>query len=187
MPTAAPRSTAVRLSQPARLPDMLLYRINRLRAIGGGMVLRFCEGRFGVTRREWVMLALLSSGEPLQPSELAVRAELNRSATSKAITTMVQKGLVERRVLPGNRRVAQLRLTAAGHALYEQILPLVAEVNRELMGSLSEAEIEALDSMLDRMHEQADRMAQKLAELPRADRRGGGSRRVKASGAGGSD
>lgn len=186
MATAVARSTAVRLSEPSCLPDMLLYRMNRLRAIGGGMVLRFCEGRFGVTRREWVMLALLSSGEPLMPSELAVRAELNRSATSKAITTMVQKGLVERRVLPGNRRVAQLRLTPAGQDLYEQILPLVAQINRELMGSLSEAEIASLDSMLDRMHEQADRMAHTLAELPRADRRGGGSRRLQASGSRGS-
>ena len=178
-PDAASRR-AVRLLEPAALPDMLLYRLNRLRAVGGGMVLRFCEGRFGITRREWVMLALLSSGEPLQPSELALRAELNRSATSKAITGMVDKGLVERRVPPGNRRLAQLRLTEAGMALYRQILPLVDEVNRELMAGLLESEITALDSMLDRMQKQAENMAQRLAQLPRADRRGGGSRRVRA-------
>lgn len=179
MPTGARRPPAVRLLEPAGLPDMLLYRLNRLRAVGGGMVLRFCEGRFGVTRREWVMLALLSSGEAMQPSELALRAELDRSATSKAITAMVDKGLVERRVLPGNRRVARLRLTAQGLALYEQILPLVDGVNRELMSGLGVEEITALDSMLARMEQQADGMAQTLSALPRADRRRGGSRRVR--------
>lgn len=179
MPSAARRSPAVRLLEPAGLPDMLLYRLNRLRAVGGGMVLRFCEGRFGVTRREWVMLALLSSGDALQPSELAQRAELDRSATSKAITGMVNKGLVERSVLPGNRRIAMLRLTEAGQGLYQQILPLVDGVNRELMAGLSEREITALDSMLERMQHQAEGMALRLAQLPRADRRRGGARRLR--------
>jgi DNA-binding MarR family transcriptional regulator len=180
MPSGVRRVPAVRLLEPAGLPDMLLYRLNRLRAVGGGMVLRFCEGRFGVTRREWVMLALLSSGEALQPSELAQRAELDRSATSKAITGMVNKGLVERSVLPGNRRVAQLRLSPEGRSLYEQILPLVDGVNRELMAGLSAREITALDSMLTRMQQQADGMSLRLAQAPRADRRRGGARRLRA-------
>ena len=161
---------------------MLLYRLNRLRAVGGGMVLRYCEGRFGVTRREWVMMALLSSGEVLQSSELAVRAELNRSATSKAVTAMVKKGLVERRVLPGNRRITQLQLSEAGQRLYEEILPLVEEVNRELMAQLAPQEIESLDSMMERMQRQADEMALRLSQMPRANRRRGGSRRVDWTG-----
>ena len=159
---------------------MLLYRLNRLRAIGGGMVLRYCEGRYGVTRREWVMLALLSSGEAMQPSELALRAELNRSATSKAITAMVQKGLMARQSRPGDRRLAQVRLTDKGRKLYDAILPLVDEINHELMADLGAGEVAALDSMLERMQRQADLMADRLAQLPRADRRRGGTRRVQA-------
>ena len=178
MPRAKPPPGPTRLSQPTGLQDMLLYRLNRLRAVGGGMVLRYCEGRFGVTRREWVMMALLSSGEVLQSSELALRAELNRSATSKAVTTMVKKGLVERRVLPGNRRITQLQLSEAGRRLYDEILPLVEEVNRELMAQLAPDEIESLDSMIERMQQQADEMALRLSQMPRANRRRGGSRRV---------
>ncbi|WP_291138989.1 MarR family winged helix-turn-helix transcriptional regulator [Hydrogenophaga sp.] len=157
---------------------MLLYRLNQLRAVGGGMVLRYCEGRFGVTRREWVMLAMLSSQARVNSSELAARAHLTRSATSKAIMAMAAKGLIERQALPGNRRVIEIRLSEAGRRLYEQILPLVEGVNRELMSSLSPQEVDALDGMLDRLQEQADVMAVHLAQLPRADRRRGGTRRV---------
>lgn len=116
--------------------------------------------------------------EVLQSSELALRAELNRSATSKAVTAMVKKGLVERRVLPGNRRITQLQLSEAGQRLYEEILPLVEEVNRELMAQLAPQEIESLDSMMERMQQQADEMALRLSQMPRANRRRGGSRRV---------
>ena len=157
---------------------MLLYRINRLRAVGGGMVLRYCEGRFGVTRREWVMLALLSSHDGLQPSELAVLAELDRSATSKAITAMVQKRLIEREPRPGDRRIAQLHLTVDGRRLFEEILPLVAGINQELMGTLSATEIALLDSILERIEGQANVMATGLSDLPLADRRRGGTRQM---------
>ncbi|CAN5518539.1 MarR family winged helix-turn-helix transcriptional regulator [soil metagenome] len=160
---------------------MLLYRINRLRAIGGGMVLRYCEGQFGVTRREWVMLALLSTDESLQPSELALRADLDRPAISKAITGMIKKGLVARELLRGDRRIALLRLTSNGRKLYEEILPVVAGINSELMSALSGSEIALLDAMLQQIEARAEVMAVSMSKLPRADRRGGGTRRVMKS------
>ena len=172
-----------RLEQPAALTDMLLYRINRLRAVGGGIVLRYCEGQFGITRREWVMLALLSIAPSATPSELAARAELNKPATSKAITSLARKGLVMRDPRRGDRRYVQLRLTDKGRELYGRILPLVAQVNRELMAGLTAQETALLDAILDRLEQQADRMAQQLEHLPRADRRRGGTRRLPAEGA----
>ena len=49
-----------RLASPGSLDDLLLYRINRLLSVAGSMVIRLCEGRFGITRREWRVLALLA-------------------------------------------------------------------------------------------------------------------------------
>jgi hypothetical protein len=38
---------------------MLLFRLSRLLAVGGAAVVRLCEGRYGITRREWAVLSLL--------------------------------------------------------------------------------------------------------------------------------
>lgn len=159
---------------------MLLYRLNRLRAVGGGMVLRYCEGQFGVTRREWVVVALLAASGPVSSSELAARAELDKSATSKAVTALLKKGLISRSTLPGDRRFARLELTAAGAALYGRILPVVAAINRQLMTPLAEHEVALLDDLLARMQQQANAMAASAAGLPLADRRHGGTRRRNA-------
>jgi hypothetical protein len=40
------KSSSNKLSHPQGIEDMFLYRINRLRAKGGGVVLRYCEGEF---------------------------------------------------------------------------------------------------------------------------------------------
>lgn len=166
-----------RLAQPEGYGDLLLFRINRLRAVGGGLVLRYCEGQFGITRREWVMLALLGNGGPVSSSELAARAELDKSATSKAVTALLHKGLVERHTRTGDRRVAQLVLTAQGAELVRRILPVVKRINRAVMAGLSADEVVLLDSMLDRMQHSADRLlAEEAGGLPPVDRRHGGTR-----------
>lgn len=171
-----------RLRNPQGLPDMLLYRINRVRAVGGGMVLRYCEGRFGVTRREWVLIALLHGAGPVTSSELAARAQLDKSATSKAVVGLVKKGLVSRTLRPDDRRYIGLALTDAGRTLYARILPVVQEVNRDLMSRLEPAEIDLLDRLLERVQARAAEMHEAAPDLPLADRRRGGTARAGRGG-----
>ena len=40
---------------------LLLYRMHRLTSLAGAMVVRLCEGDFGITRCEWRILALLQA------------------------------------------------------------------------------------------------------------------------------
>ncbi|HEY8710223.1 MAG TPA: MarR family transcriptional regulator [Burkholderiaceae bacterium] len=164
--------TPVRLADPGSLDDLLLYRLARLLSSAGGMVIRLCEGRFGITRREWRVLALLAQEEGLLSSQLAERAQLDRARTSKAITSLVAKKLLQRRQRPGDRRQAALSLTDSGRALYDALFPLVLEINRELLACLAAPEVRRLDAALDALQQRADSMMAG-AELPKADRRRG--------------
>ena len=93
------------MSAPRRpLDDLLLYRLSRLLAVGGSMVIRLCEGRFGITRREWRLIATLASRGDLSSSQLAEHAQLDRARTSKAVGSMVAKGLLSRAHPAGDRR-----------------------------------------------------------------------------------
>ncbi len=165
-----PRS---RLDHPAALDDLLLYRMSRVFAVAGSLVIRLCEGRFGITRREWRLIALLADEGGLLSSELAARAQLDRARTSRAITSLVQKGLVARQAGSADRRQARVSLTARGHALHDELFPLVREINRELLRGLPPADVQRLARTLDQLQAQADALVAG-AHLPKADRRRGG-------------
>lgn len=165
--------TVPRLRQPTGLDDLLLYRLARLLATGGGMVIRLCEGRFGITRREWRVLARLAREPDLLSSELADRIQLDRARTSRAVTSLVAKKLVRRQTGLADRRQARLALTAQGVALHEELFPLVAQINRGLLSALDADEVQRLDAALETLQKQADRMVEQAAELPKADRRRG--------------
>lgn len=158
------------MTAPRRpLDDLLLYRLSRLLAVGGSMVIRLCEGRFGITRREWRLIATLASRGELSSSQLAEHAQLDRARTSKAVGSMVAKGLLSREHPAGDRRQVLLGLTARGQALYHELFPLVTQINGELVGALDADTIARLDNALRLLQARAERMAAE-AVLPKADR-----------------
>ncbi|QFZ84334.1 MarR family transcriptional regulator [Variovorax paradoxus] len=156
---------------PPRRPldDLLLYRLSRLLAVAGSMVIRLCEGRFGITRREWRLIAVLASRGELGSSQLAEHAQLDRARTSKAVGSLVAKRLVTRTALAGDRRQVRLGLTATGQALYDELFPLVTRINAELMGTLDADDAARFDDALLRLQAHAETMVAQ-AVLPKADR-----------------
>jgi DNA-binding MarR family transcriptional regulator len=159
---------------PRPLDDLLLYRLSRLLSVAGGMVTRLCEGRFGITRREWRLLATLASRGELGSSQLADHARLDRARTSKAVGSLVAKGLLSRTQPGGDRRHVLLRLTAKGSALYAELFPLVSALNAQLLSVLDDRAAAQLDTSLLGLQAQAEAIAAE-AVLPKADRgrRGG--------------
>ncbi|MDB5731660.1 MAG: MarR family transcriptional regulator [Variovorax sp.] len=150
--------------------DLLLYRLSRLLSLAGSMVIRLCEGRFGITRREWRLVATLAGRGALGSSQLAAHAQLDRARTSKAIGSLVAKGLVLRTGVAGDRRQVVLRLSASGEALYAELFPQVARINADLLGALDAGEAAQLGLTLARLQARAETLVAH-AELPKANRR----------------
>lgn len=165
------------LSDPRDLDDLLNYRLMRLFALSGAPVIRLCEGRYGIARREWRLLALLAAHGALSPSELADRGDLDRARTSRAIGTLVAKKLVERAPLPGDARRAVVQLTPSGKRLYDDLFPQVAEINRQVLSVLEPGQVAWLEDALQRLATQAAQVNLHQAQGVQADRLRGGSRR----------
>jgi DNA-binding MarR family transcriptional regulator len=158
----------------ATIDDLLLYRLSQLSGAAGAMVVRLCEGRHGVTRREWSVVAQLHAQPGMLPSELAERMQRDRARTSRTISALLQKGLIERITLPHDRRSARVSLTAAGQTLYAQLMPEVQAINAQLVEVLSPAEVAAFDEALARVYQQAQTMQGEWGPvLPKANRRRG--------------
>lgn len=173
---SATRFQATPSERLASVEDMLLYRLSQLSAAAGGMVVRLCEGGYGITRREWGVLAQLH-GQPqgLLPSLLAERMHRDRARTSRALTALQRKGLIERTVLPHDRRSVRVNLTPKGQALYAELMPQVQAINARILEVLEPFQKQALDQAIESLRQQAQRLLDEMAPgLPKADRRRGG-------------
>ena len=115
-------------------------------------------------------LAMLAQQDGLLSSELAQRMQLDRSRTSRAITSLVAKKLLLRTPRPGDRRQATLVLTSAGRTLVEELFPQVQAINERLLSVLAPSDAQQLDLLLDALQRSADQ-ADGQGGLPKANRR----------------
>ena len=169
------------LRHPTDLDELLNYRLLKLFAVSGAPVIRLLEGRYGIARREWRLLAQLAHGGPMSPSVLAERANLDRPRTSRAVGVLVAKRLVEREVQPGDARRARVALSAEGRALYDEIFPQVAALNASVVAALDDATVHALDTALHLLTERALSVNAEAVRDVQADRHRGGTHRIRSA------
>ena len=75
----------------------------------------------GLTTAQFGMLSSIIRGGPISPAELGRRFELEKSTVSRNLVRMVEHGWVTQ--TPGDTRGVELRATATGRRLFEQVHP----------------------------------------------------------------
>ncbi len=168
------RHGAHRLAQPETANDLLMYRMNRLMATAGSLVVRLCEGGYGITRREWGLLMVLAQQPQMPPAELAQRLGLDRARTSRAITSLLAKNLLTRTAVPRDRRQAMLSLTAAGQTMHDELFPQIRALNQGLLAGLNDNALQMMDQALTDMQHRAQNLVATRTDVPRTYRLRGG-------------
>ncbi len=102
----------------------------------------------GCTVPQWRIMNMLRQRPGMSIGQLAEQTVVDRTTLTRTIDGLEKNGLVSRDVRPENRRILALRLTREGHALYEQLLPIVAGINEQALEGIDRGEVsEALDTI----------------------------------------
>lgn len=151
------------------MTDLFLFRLNRLASLAGQPLIRLCEGRYGITRREWRLILTLGRQGPLLSTRLAALARVEPARTSRAVSLLADKGLVVREPRPNDRRCIEIRLTEQGTAIFRELQPTVLALDERILGAFTEAEREQFDRLFARLEQHAASWRIDM-ELPKADR-----------------
>ena len=136
------------LLQPAGIEDFLDYQLYLVYRDCGYVMERLCQHEFAVSRRRWRILATLSAAEGITVSDLSKRAELDIAQTSRAIGTLAREGYLKRLANPNNARFSQVILTEKGRNLYRSMFARFRQVNEQLLGELSEDQVQCLGAVI---------------------------------------
>jgi DNA-binding MarR family transcriptional regulator len=95
-----------------------------------------------------VTLARVDDGEGVTQRRLMDELGLTSGTISVRMDRLVEEGLVEREPDPASRRATRIRLTAAGRALFERVVPEHLGTERRMLSGLSPAQQEELAGLL---------------------------------------
>ncbi|HET8656691.1 MAG TPA: MarR family transcriptional regulator [Longimicrobiaceae bacterium] len=104
-----------------------------------------------LTLTEFGILEVLHHKGPLLLGEVQRRVLVSSGGVTYLVDRLTQKGLVERRECPQDRRARYAALTAEGEALIGRIFPEHAEVIEEVMSALTPEEQREATRLLRRL------------------------------------
>jgi DNA-binding MarR family transcriptional regulator len=142
-----PPSPAV-LDRPFLLGKYLPFRINVLSNQLSRRIARFYGEQYKLTGPEWRIMAVLGQSGAQSALNLAEQTTMDKVRVSRAIAKLLKSGVVTRQSDPEDRRRAILNLTAKGQAIYAEIVPLVQDIEADILAILSNAERTALERVL---------------------------------------
>ncbi|MCS6855514.1 MAG: MarR family transcriptional regulator [Elioraea sp.] len=144
-PSAAEGRAGFRLQ--GFLPYLLSVAANRV----SGLVARRYQKAFGITIPEWRCLAVIGSAGRVSASEIATLTAMDKVKVSRALASLETKGLVRRTPHPTDGRLALVSFTPRGRTMYERIVPLALETEREVLAGLSDVDKQFLREGLVRL------------------------------------
>ena len=150
------------------MPDLDLFqfvpfRLNRLAAEVSGTLASEYTSRYGLDVPGWRVLATLGfRGEACSAQYIARCTRTPKSTISRAVTTLLSRGLIRRLENADDRREFRLQLTDDGRALYRELIPLLLHKEAEILSCLTAAERTAFAAALSKTERHLD-LVQTLA------------------------
>jgi DNA-binding MarR family transcriptional regulator len=117
-----------------------------------------------LTPVQYAILSRLAAHPGIDQVSLAGLAAIDTSTGATVCARLEEKGLLERRVLPHNRRQRALSITAAGQALLDALVPGAQRLRQRLLDPLSAEEQRVFMALLAKLvHENNEQSRAPLA------------------------
>ncbi len=137
--------------QALDLEKFLPYRLSVLAQLVSESLHDLYAGPHGLSVTQWRVMAALGRFAPLTASEVGQRIVMDKVAVSRAVASLMKRGLVERSADLDDRRRASLHLTRHGRAIHAEIVPLALKYEADLYQALSTEERQTLNGLCDRL------------------------------------
>ena len=136
------------------LYDMPGHLIRRLHQISVSVfTAKMAEAGFDLTPVQFAALATIDEHQGIDQATLAGLIAHDRVTIGGVVDRLSQKGYVERRVSPQDRRARELVLTEHGRRLLTLVTPIVREAQTQMLVGLDEQDRATLTRLLRRAAE----------------------------------
>lgn len=139
-------------SQTLALEDFLTFRLGALsNALQTQVTRHYIAPASPVGLTEWRLMGQIQRHGELHASALSRLSLMDKAQISRALQPLIDQGWVLRRADPAHARRHLLQLSAAGQAVFDEVLARARPYQAALLNALTAQERTALDGILDKL------------------------------------
>ena len=101
-------------------------------------------------------MAVVGEYPNVSADEVSVKTQIEKSMLSRAITKLLQRNLLEREFDCKDKRRSMLRLTTTGISVYDEVVPISYDYERQLLTCFNDTEKDQFSELIDRLYQQAE-------------------------------
>ena len=144
-------------SKPSlRLSNFLPYRLSVLSNTVSRNIADLYDREFGISIWQWRVMAVLGENSGITATEIGQVTAMDKVAVSRAVSGLLDSGHIARKASAEDARRAILSLTPKGKTVYDKIVPIALEAERNLVEALSPDERTQLGSLMEKLSRAAE-------------------------------
>ncbi len=116
----------------------------------------FMEKGYDITFEQWTVLNVLYAEPGLIQSEIAMKTYKDKTNVTRILDVLSKNGYVVRENHGSDRRSSCVYLTDAGRKMFDDLIPYIESINEQFKKGISDAEMELLTSILERIGKNAE-------------------------------
>jgi DNA-binding MarR family transcriptional regulator len=136
-----------------KLERFLPYRLVVAATLASRALARIYSRHFGIGIPEWRVMAMLGQFDRLTARDVGELSHMHKTKVSRAVSELVERGLIERTPNRDDRREAFLSLSAPGRRIYDQVAPMALAFEKRLSDDIPAAEMQAFERVLSTLTE----------------------------------
>jgi len=138
-----------------KLRHFLPYRLNHLAETVSKSFSKIYADTYGIGIPEWRVLAILGECDAMTARDVCEATSMHKTKVSRAVAALEKRKFLQRDTNPLDQREQTLRLSSAGIAVYEDIVPRALAYSKELEDTLTSEQKSLLDDLFARLHKAA--------------------------------
>lgn len=116
----------------------------------------FMEKGYDITFEQWTILNVLYVEPGIIQSEIAEKTYKDKTNVTRILDVLSKKGYVVRESHKKDRRSSCIYLTDTGRKIFDNLIPSMKIINEQFRKGISDAELEMLTSILERICKNAE-------------------------------
>ena len=134
-----------------KLDNFLPYRLSVLSNIVSVHVSQAYSVRFGLSRTQWRITAVLGEHGQLSAEQLSEHTQMEKSVISRAVKSMLERGLIKRSFDENDRRRSRIDLSKTGLSIYQEVIPAAIHHEKQICAAFNEKELNTFSTLIAKL------------------------------------
>lgn len=138
------------MTKPSLLLDSFLpYRLSFTTNRVSDVIASAYETLFALRIPDWRLIAVTAeNSDGITQQEIGLKTRMDKVTVSRAAIALIDRGLLARKPISGDRRSHLLHLTSAGWELYDAVVPKALELEKRIFDTFPKEDLARFETML---------------------------------------